>query len=147
MAPTEILAKQHYSGLSKSFASHGIKVGLLTGSMGAKEKRETLRELAEGRIQILVGTHAIIQPDVVFHKLGLVVTDEQHRFGVNQRTALSEKGENPHVLVMTATPIPRTLAVILYLSLIHIWLPQPVKRRKTAVNAEISKMGKNRFII
>lgn len=114
MAPTEILAKQHYSGLSKSFASHGIKVGLLTGSMGAKEKRETLRELAEGRIQILVGTHAIIQPDVVFHKLGLVVTDEQHRFGVNQRTALSEKGENPHVLVMTATPIPRTLAVILY---------------------------------
>ena len=82
--------------------------------MGAKEKRETLRELAEGRIQILVGTHAIIQPDVVFHKLGLVVTDEQHRFGVNQRTALSEKGENPHVLVMTATPIPRTLAVILY---------------------------------
>ncbi len=114
MAPTEILAKQHYSGLSKSFAPHGIKVGLLTGSMGSKEKRETLRELAEGRIQILVGTHAIIQPDVVFHKLGLVVTDEQHRFGVNQRTALSEKGENPHVLVMTATPIPRTLAVILY---------------------------------
>lgn len=114
MAPTEILAKQHFSGLSRGFAPYGITVGLLTGSMKAGEKRKTLERLASGEIQILVGTHAVIQPDVVFSNLGLVITDEQHRFGVNQRTALSEKGNNPHVLVMTATPIPRTLAVILY---------------------------------
>lgn len=114
MAPTEILAKQHYSGLSRAFAPYGIKVGLLTGSMTAKEKREVLAELASGEIQILIGTHAIIQPQVRFFNLGLVITDEQHRFGVKQRSLLSEKGENPHVLVMTATPIPRTLAVILY---------------------------------
>lgn len=114
MAPTEILAKQHYSGLSQSFSRYGVTVGLLTGGMGAKEKQKTLRDLEDGTIQILVGTHAIIQPDVVFCRLGLVITDEQHRFGVSQRTALSQKGENPHILVMTATPIPRTLAVILY---------------------------------
>ncbi|MCQ4637409.1 ATP-dependent DNA helicase RecG [Anaerovorax odorimutans] len=114
MAPTELLAKQHYAGLSRNFADHEIRVGMLTGSMTAREKREVLEQLASGEIQILVGTHAIIQPDVVFHKLGLVITDEQHRFGVKQRAALSEKGDNPHVLVMTATPIPRTLAVILY---------------------------------
>lgn len=114
MAPTEILSKQHFSGLSKSFEVHNITIGLLTGSMTAKEKRETLEKLACGKIQILVGTHAIIQPDVVFQNLGLVITDEQHRFGVKQRSALSQKGENPHILVMTATPIPRTLAVILY---------------------------------
>lgn len=114
MAPTELLARQHFAGLSQSFAAFGIKVGLLTGSMPAKEKREVLEQLALGQIQILVGTHALIQPDVRFAKLGLVITDEQHRFGVRQRTALSEKGCDPHVLVMTATPIPRTLAVILY---------------------------------
>lgn len=114
MAPTEILAKQHFAGLKKSFHVHNIHIGLLTGSMTAKEKRETLEQLSTGKIQILVGTHAIIQPDVVFQNLGLVITDEQHRFGVKQRTALSKKGEDPHILVMTATPIPRTLAVILY---------------------------------
>ena len=114
MAPTELLAKQHFAGLSKNFAAHGIKVGMLTGSMTAREKREVLEALSTGEIQILVGTHAIIQPDVSFKNLGLVITDEQHRFGVKQRNALSEKGNNPHVLVMTATPIPRTLAVILY---------------------------------
>ncbi|MCI9596317.1 MAG: ATP-dependent DNA helicase RecG [Firmicutes bacterium] len=114
MAPTELLAKQHFEGLRKSFQPHEVKVGLLTGSMTAKEKRQVLERLAVGEIQILVGTHAIIQPDVTFENLGLVITDEQHRFGVKQRTALSEKGSDPHVLVMTATPIPRTLAVILY---------------------------------
>ncbi len=114
MAPTELLAKQHFEGLSKSFQPHGVTVGILTGSMTAKEKRQVLERLALGEIQILVGTHAIIQPDVTFQNLGLVITDEQHRFGVKQRTALSEKGSDPHVLVMTATPIPRTLAVILY---------------------------------
>lgn len=114
MAPTEILARQHYEGLRASFAVHDIRVGFLTGSMRAAEKRETLEQLASGEIQILIGTHAVIQPEVVFQNLGLVITDEQHRFGVNQRVRLKEKGQNPNVLVMTATPIPRTLAVVLY---------------------------------
>ena len=114
MAPTEILAKQHYEGMSASFAAHGIKVGLLTGSLGAAARREVPEGLRDGSIQILVGTHAVIQPDVQFHDLGLVITDEQHRFGVDQRTLLKDKGTNPNVLVMTATPIPRTLAVVLY---------------------------------
>lgn len=114
MAPTEILAKQHFESLSRSFSSYGINVGLLTGSQSAGEKREVLSRLKSGEIQILTGTHAIIQPGVEFANLGLVITDEQHRFGVKQRTALSEKGQDPHTLVMTATPIPRTLAVILY---------------------------------
>lgn len=114
MAPTELLAKQHLESLTKDFEPYGIKVGLLCSSMKAAEKRETLRRLAEGEIQILTGTHAVIQPDVIFKNLGMVITDEQHRFGVNQRSLLTKKGENPNVLVMTATPIPRTLAVILY---------------------------------
>ncbi len=114
MAPTEILAKQHYLSLQKDFEQHGIKTGLLCSSMKAAEKRETLDQLAEGKIHILIGTHAVIEPGVVFKKLGLVITDEQHRFGVNQRKILTEKGENPNVMVMTATPIPRTLAVVLY---------------------------------
>ncbi len=114
MAPTEILARQHFEGISKSFASHGIEVGFLSGSMKAAEKRETLEKIKAGEIQIVVGTHAIIQPDVEFNSLGLVITDEQHRFGVGQRIRLKEKGKNPNILVMTATPIPRTLAVVLY---------------------------------
>ena len=114
MAPTEILAMQHYEGFNKSFEAHGIKVGFLSGSMKVSEKRETLEALYKGKIQILVGTHAVIQPEVKFQNLGLVITDEQHRFGVNQRISLKTKGHNPNILVMTATPIPRTLAVVLY---------------------------------
>ncbi len=114
MAPTEILAKQHGASLKADFAPYGINTGLLYSSMKAAEKRAVLEQLAAGEIDILVGTHAVIQPDVVFHNLGLVITDEQHRFGVNQRRLLTQKGANPNVLVMTATPIPRTLAVILY---------------------------------
>lgn len=114
MAPTEILAKQHYEGLKRNFARHQIEVGFLSGNMKAAEKRETLKRLKDGQIQILIGTHAIIQPQVEFNKLGLVITDEQHRFGVGQRIKLKEKGLNPNILVMTATPIPRTLAVIIY---------------------------------
>ncbi len=114
MAPTEILAKQHGTSLKADFAPFGINVGLLYSSMKAAEKREVLAKLESGEIDILVGTHAVIQPDVTFHNLGLVITDEQHRFGVNQRRLLTQKGANPNVLVMTATPIPRTLAVILY---------------------------------
>ena len=114
MAPTELLAKQHIATLKKDFEPLGVRCELLSGSMKAKERRELLEDLKTGAIQILVGTHAIIQPDVEFHNLGLVVTDEQHRFGVNQRNLLAGKGRNPNVLVMTATPIPRTLAVILF---------------------------------
>lgn len=114
MAPTEILARQHFEGLRKSFAAHDIRVGFLSGSQKAAKKRETLEGLRSGEIQIVVGTHAVIQPEVEFGKLGLVITDEQHRFGVGQRIRLKEKGANPNVLVMTATPIPRTLAVVLY---------------------------------
>ncbi len=114
MAPTEILARQHFDGIGKSFEEHDISVGFLSGSMKASEKKETLTKLKNGEIDIIVGTHAIIQPDVEFNDLGLVITDEQHRFGVSQRVRLKEKGQNPNILVMTATPIPRTLAVILY---------------------------------
>lgn len=114
MAPTEILAVQHYEGLSKMLSPAGINVRLLTGSTKAKEKREIKALLMEGEIDLLIGTHAIIQNDVEFKSLGLVITDEQHRFGVKQRAALAEKGEGIHTLVMSATPIPRTLGLILY---------------------------------
>ena len=114
MAPTELLAKQHLASMKKVFDPLGIRTELLCGTMKSGEKEQVLKDLASGDIDILIGTHALIQPNVGFKGLGLVVTDEQHRFGVNQRTVLAEKGRNPNVLVMTATPIPRTLAVILY---------------------------------
>ena len=114
MAPTELLAKQHAATLKKHFESLGINVRLLSGNTKARERSEILEDLETGDVNILVGTHAVIRPDVRFANLGLVITDEQHRFGVNQRTLLAQKGENPNILVMTATPIPRTLAVILY---------------------------------
>ena len=114
MAPTEVLANQHFASFRKIFAPAGIQVVLLTGSLKAKEKREALAQVASGEAQMIVGTHAVIQKGVEYHNLGLAITDEQHRFGVRQRSTLSEKGENVHTLVMTATPIPRTLALILY---------------------------------
>ena len=114
MAPTEILAAQHFDGISRAFEAHGIRTAFLTGSLKAAQKREVLEQIATGEAQVIIGTHAVIQPDAEFSRLGLVITDEQHRFGVRQRVKLREKGENPNVLVMTATPIPRTLSVILY---------------------------------
>lgn len=114
MAPTEVLANQHFESFRKIFAPAGIEVVLLTGSLKAKEKREALAKVASGEAQMIVGTHAVIQKGVEYHQLGLAITDEQHRFGVRQRSTLAEKGENVHTLVMTATPIPRTLALILY---------------------------------
>ncbi len=111
MVPTEILAEQHMKSLHKLFANTGIELGLLTGSLTEKKRRELLAGLQMGLVHIVVGTHAIIQEDVYFNNLGLVVTDEQHRFGVNQRSILRHKGVNPDVLTMTATPIPRTLAI------------------------------------
>ena len=114
MAPTEILAEQHYKGLAPLLEGLGIPCGLLTGAARAKERRAVLEGLESGRIQAVIGTHALISPDVTYRDLGLVVTDEQHRFGVGQRSALSAKGERPHLLVMSATPIPRTLALMIY---------------------------------
>lgn len=111
MAPTEILAEQHGESLISWLAPFDIKVALLSGSTKVKARREILEQLKNGEIDILIGTHALIQPDVEFHKLGFVITDEQHRFGVEQRRILRDKGENPDVLFMTATPIPRTLAI------------------------------------
>lgn len=114
MAPTEILAAQHYQSLSGLLEKSGIRTALLTGLSSAAEKRKIKLALTEGEIDFIIGTHALLQDDVVFHNLGLVITDEQHRFGVAQRASLSAKGKNPHMLVMSATPIPRTLALIIY---------------------------------
>ncbi len=114
MAPTEILAQQHFASLSKLFCNTKINIALLTGSTRAKEKREIKQALIDGGIDLIIGTHALIQNDVEFKNLALVVTDEQHRFGVEQRANLAMKGNNPHLMVMSATPIPRTLGLIIY---------------------------------
>ena len=114
MAPTEILAEQHYESLGKLFAPLGVHTVLLTGSQSQKEKRVAREALASGEAHIAVGTHALISESTVFANLGLVITDEQHRFGVDQRSRLSAKGRDPHILVMSATPIPRTLALLIY---------------------------------
>lgn len=114
MVPTEVLANQHYRSLCEWLEPLGVRVGLLTGSLTAKEKRDGRERIALGMWDIVVGTHAIIQDNVMFRNLALVITDEQHRFGVKQRESLFQKGREPHVLAMSATPIPRTLALILY---------------------------------
>jgi len=114
MAPTEILAEQHYATLNNLFQTVKVNLRLLTGSLNSAEREEAYREIASGHAQVVVGTHALIQERVEFHDLALAVIDEQHRFGVRQRSALRQKGHNPHVLVMTATPIPRTLALTVY---------------------------------
>lgn len=114
MVPTEILATQHFESFKKLFASTDVRVALLTGSVKAGEKKEIKRALCNGEIDLIVGTHALIQNDVEFENLGLVCTDEQHRFGVQQRANLAMKGDNPHLMVMSATPIPRTLGLIIY---------------------------------
>ncbi len=138
MVPTEVLARQHYEAWNELCKAGDLPFSavLLTGSMTAKEKREAYAKLAAGEADIAIGTHALIQEKVVFHKLVLVVTDEQHRFGVKQRESLAFKGELPHTLVMSATPIPRTLAVILYgdldISVVNE-LPKGRQRIKTAV--------------
>jgi len=114
MAPTEVLAEQHYLSMSAALEDLPLNVALLTGSQGAAERRETLRRVAAGEAHVVVGTHALIQKGVEFKDLSLVVVDEQHRFGVGQRTVFREKGKTPDTLVMTATPIPRTLSLTLY---------------------------------
>lgn len=136
MAPTEILAKQHYYTLKELFRNTDIKIGLLSGSISPSNKKEVLEKIKNGDYDIVVGTHALIEDNVIFNNLGLCITDEQHRFGVRQRALLTQKGENPDVLVMTATPIPRTFALILYgdldISIID-QLPPGRKKVKTYV--------------
>ena len=150
MAPTEILAEQHCKTLTKLLAPAGMRVALLTGAVKAARRRELLAQLAAGEIDLLVGTHALITPQVAFSRLGLVVADEQHRFGVDQRSALASKGEiSPHVLVMSATPIPRTLALLIYGDLdvsIVDELPPGRSPVKTLLTGEHKRQGLYGFV-
>ena len=149
MAPTAILATQHMEEFSKILAPLGIKCELLLGATTAKNKKDILERLQNGEINVLIGTHALITENVTFKNLGLVVTDEQHRFGVKQRTAIAAKGNNPDILVMTATPIPRTLALILYGDLdISIIDELPPNRKKIETYAVTKQMEEriNNFI-
>lgn len=143
MVPTEVLAKQHYDELSKLFLRFGIKVEYLVGSTPIKEKRRIYEEISEGSIDILIGTHALIEDKVEFKNLALVVTDEQHRFGVNQRNRLASKGDYPHVLVMSATPIPRTLAIIMYSDLDISVIKELPKGRKPIKNCVVGTNYRN----
>lgn len=146
MAPTEILAVQHYKTLCGFLEPIGVKTVLLTGALTAKEKREVKRQISGGEATVVVGTHAIIQKDVEFSSLGLVITDEQHRFGVAQRAALADKGKSPHKLVMSATPIPRTLALIIYGDLdISIINEMPKGRIPVKTYAVTGKLRKRAF--
>ncbi len=149
MAPTEILASQHYGDFCKMFSSLGINVALLTGSMTAAQKRGIYQKLELGEIDFVVGTHALLSDGVKFKRLGLVITDEQHRFGVMQRAGLTKKGDTPHVLVMSATPIPRTLALILCKDLdISVIDTMPPGRQKvdTLIVGEHHRKRMNGFI-
>lgn len=114
MVPTEVLAKQHFASAKQLLEAYGVRITLLVGSMTAKEKREAYEKMKAQETDVIIGTHALIQEKAEYARLGLVITDEQHRFGVKQRESLAEKGEEPHILVMSATPIPRTLAMMLY---------------------------------
>jgi len=162
MAPTEILAEQHYKAAQKLFAPFHIPVALLTGSLDAAEKKRAHGRIAKGLFPLVVGTHALVSEKLAFKSLGLVIIDEQHRFGVLQRAALKEKGANPHVLVMTATPIPRTLAMTVYgdleLSVIDELPPgrQPIKtqvvgeksrRQLYATIGEILRRGEQGYVV
>lgn len=146
MAPTEILASQHYKTLCSFLEPFGINVCLLTGSLTAKKKAVLKDEIADGKYDVIVGTHAIIQKDVEYKSLGLVITDEQHRFGVSQRSALAEKGGTPHKLVMSATPIPRTLALMIYGDLdISVIAQLPKGRKPVETFAVTGKMRSRAF--
>ena len=137
MVPTEVLAKQHFDELTKMYAPFGIRVGLLVGSTPIREKRRIYEGLSSGELDCIIGTHALIEDKVEYHDLGLVVTDEQHRFGVNQRERLRSKGSYPHVLVMSATPIPRTLAIIMYADLDISVISELPKGRKPIKNCVV----------
>ena len=143
MVPTEVLAKQHYEEAVKLFDSYGIKCQCLVGSTSLKDKRKIYDLIANGETNIVIGTHALIEDKVEFKELGLVVTDEQHRFGVNQRRKLSAKGNYPHTLVMSATPIPRTLAIIMYADLDISVISELPKGRKPIKNCVVGTNYRN----
>lgn len=143
MVPTEVLAVQHFDDISKMLKPYKISVRLLTGAMTSKEKREVYQELKSGKCQVVIGTHAIIQDSTEFQNLGLVITDEQHRFGVKQRERLGAKGNYPHVLIMSATPIPRTLAMILYANLDISVIKELPKGRKKIKNCVVGTEYRN----
>ncbi len=146
MAPTEILAIQHFKNLKKLFSGFGFETVLLCGSMSASEKRQAKTKIKNGDAQIIIGTHALITEDVAFKNAALVITDEQHRFGVRQRLSLTEKGINAHTLVMTATPIPRTLSLILYGDLdISVIDELPPGRKQIETYSVSEKMRKRTF--
>ncbi len=162
MAPTEVLAEQHISTFTQFLGPFNVRCALLTGSTRKRERRAILADLEAGAIDLLVGTHAVIQDDVVFHDLGLAVVDEQHRFGVRQRAVLRRKGRNPHVLVMTATPIPRSLALTLYgdldvsvirempkgrLPIATRWVPSEKRVPANGFVAKQIEQGRQAFII
>lgn len=139
MAPTEVLARQHYEEFGKFYKDFGIKVACLVGSTSIKEKREIYQQLKAGEIDLIIGTHALIFDKVEFKNLALCVVDEQHRFGVKQRDALAAKGDNPHVLYMSATPIPRTLAIVMYADLDLSVIKELPKGRKPIKNAVVGE--------
>lgn len=146
MAPTEVLAIQHYETFIRLFENTGITCALLTGSTKSQAKKDIKNRLKTGEIDLIIGTHALIQNDVEFAGLGLVITDEQHRFGVKQRTGLCSKGENPHVYVMSATPIPRTLALIVFGDLdVSVLDELPPGRQETVTYAVSSKKRSGMF--
>ena len=147
MAPTAILATQHLANFNSIFKQKNIRCELLISGISKKQKEEILQRLAKGEIDIIIGTHALLEENVEFSRLGLVVTDEQHRFGVKQRTTIAEKGQNPDILVMSATPIPRTLALILYgdldISIIDELPPNRKKIETFAVTKQLSERVDN----
>ncbi|MBQ4145294.1 MAG: ATP-dependent DNA helicase RecG, partial [Clostridia bacterium] len=150
MAPTEILASQHYTTLSKLFEPWGIEVAFLSGNQKAAERKENVAKIEDGIARVIVGTHALIYDKVNFNNLGLVITDEQHRFGVRQRKALTSKSEGVHTLVMTATPIPRTLSLILYgdldISIIDE-LPKGRKKIETRAFKDENRKSVDAFVL
>lgn len=146
MAPTEILAEQHFRTLSQLLEPLSIHVGRLTGSMSARQKKNVQSQLRLGEVDVVIGTHALLSEGVEFFDLALVITDEQHRFGVNQRSALTSKGDSPHVLVMSATPIPRTLALIIYGDLdVSIIDELPPGRQKVATYTANEKLRQRTY--
>ena len=146
MAPTEILAEQHAKKLKDLIETHHLafSVSLLTGSLKAKERKDALEDILTGKAQLIVGTHALFQEDVRYHELALVITDEQHRFGVNQRRELSDKGEMPHTLVMSATPIPRTLSLLIYQDMKVSRITERPGNRLPIKNAVVDESYRNR---
>ena len=143
MVPTEVLAKQHYETLTELFEDTGLNIGCLVGSTPMKEKRDIYERIKSDEIDIIIGTHALIEDKVEFYNLGLVITDEQHRFGVSQRELLSQKGDSPHILVMSATPIPRTLAIIMYSDLDISVIKELPKGRKPIKNCVVGTNYRN----